>query len=100
MAARPDMTILTQTRNCDFITGKIKAACIPEFIGHLVVVVFQAISVFFLINVMYAGYQLAVSHMSEGDKGAGKERIRWSIIGLIISVCSFLILELVLSAIL
>lgn len=100
MPTGPDMSILVKTSNCDFITGKIKAACIPEFIGHLVVVVFQAVSVFFLINVMYAGYQLAISHMSEGDKGAGKERIRWSIIGLVVCVCTFLILELVLSKIL
>jgi len=81
---------------CDFKTGKLQASCIPFFIGHLVEQIFGIISVLFLINVMIAGYQLATGSLS-GDKGKGKDRLLWSVIGLIVSACSFLILDLVLN---
>lgn len=84
---------------CDFATGRLTSSCIPWFIGQLVVFVFQFISVLFLINVMYAGYQLAQGSLT-GDKGKGKDRLTWSIVGLIVSVCSFLILDLVLNVLL
>ena len=53
----------------------------------------------FMINVMIAGYQLAMGSIT-GDKGAGKDRLTWSIIGLITTICVFLILDLVLGIIL
>jgi hypothetical protein len=84
---------------CDFGTGELSAKCIPNFIGHLIVFVFQFISVLFLINVMIAGYQLAMGSIS-GDKGRGKDRLVWSIIGLIVATCSYLILDLVLNVLL
>ncbi len=83
---------------CDITTGRIHAPCIPMFIAHLVQVVFSVISVFFLINVIYSGYQIALGYIN-GEKAEGVERLRWSIIGLVVSVCSFLILDLVVSII-
>jgi hypothetical protein len=83
---------------CNIVDGRMKAECIPKLIGHLVGVVFSVISAFFLINVMVAGYQIAMGSWT-GDKANGKDRLTWSIIGLVISVCSFLILDLVVSII-
>lgn len=83
---------------CDWTTGKIKAMCIPIFIGHLVQLVFSVISVFFLLNVLYAGYQIAMGSWT-GEKAAGKDRLTWSIIGLAVSVCTYLIMNLVLTVI-
>ncbi len=83
-----------------FVTGRISAACIPQFVGHLITFVYGFVGVFFILNVMYAGYQLAIAYIGESDKGAGKERLKWSIGGLIIATCTFLILDLVLNVIL
>lgn len=83
-----------------FVTGRMSAACIPIFIGHLVTFVYGFVGTFFVLNVMYAGYQLAIASIGEGDKGDGKERLKWSILGLIISTCVFLILDLFLYVIL
>lgn len=92
--------VLMESADCPFTTGRITAACIPLFIGHLVEFIFALIGIFFVLNVMYAGYQLAFAYIGEGDKGAGKERLKWSILGLIIAVCSYLILDLVLYVVL
>lgn len=84
---------------CDFTTGKISAGCIPLFVGHLVQIVFSLLSAFFLLNVIFAGYQIAMGSWT-GDKANGKDRLTWSIIGLVISVCAFLILDLIVSVVL
>lgn len=81
---------------CNWQTGRLEAKCIPIFIGHLVTVLFSLISVFFVINVMYAGYQIAMGAWS-GENTAGKDRLRNSVLGLIVSVCCYLILDLILT---
>lgn len=83
---------------CDFRTGWLTAMCIPNFIAHLIAFIFSLLGVFFLGSVMYAGYQIALSGIT-GDKEAGKRRLTWSIIGLIVAICSFVILDLILSVI-
>lgn len=83
---------------CNFQTGKLEAQCIPQFIGHVIVVVFQVISVLFLINVMFGGYQIAMGAW-QGEKTAGKDRLTWSVAGLIVSVSIFTILDFLLNVI-
>ncbi len=83
---------------CNFTTGSLMASCIPNFIAHLVEFVFGLLGVFFLANVIFAGYQIAMSGLT-GDKEAGKRRLTWSIIGLIVAICAFVILDLIISVI-
>ncbi len=83
---------------CNFTTGRLTALCVPNFIAHLVALIFGLLGIFFLGNVMFAGYQIAVSGLT-GDKEAGKKRLTWSIIGLIVAICAFVIMDLVLSVI-
>lgn len=87
---------------CNFQTGWLTPACIPNFIGHLITFVYGFIGIFFMLNVMYAGYQLAIAYIGVdgADKGAGKDRLKWSIAGLILSSCIYLILDLVLTVVL
>jgi hypothetical protein len=92
--------IMNGIEGCDFDSGWMTAACIPNFIAHLVAFVYGLIGLFFVVNVMLGGYQLAIAYIGESDKGAGKDRIKWSIIGLIVSSCIFLILDLVLNVVL
>ncbi len=84
--------------SCDFRTGRFSAACIPSFIAYLIAFVFSLLGMFFLINVMIAGYQIALKGVT-GDDQAGKNRLRWSVIGLILAICSFVILDFILSVI-
>lgn len=88
-----NFSVITDIPGCDFKTGVLTASCIPNFIAHLIQLLFSLVSIFFLINVMYAGYQIALGYI-RGEKAEGIDRLRWSIIGLVISVCSFLILDL------
>lgn len=81
---------------CNFVTGRLSPACVPLFIGHLIQLVFGLVGTFFLFNVMYAGYQFAMGAWS-GDKSKGKDRLQWSIIGLIVCASAFLILDVVLT---
>lgn len=83
---------------CDFVTGRFGAACIPFFIGYLIQLVFGLVGIFFAINIMYAGYEIAMSGIPGiGDKEKGKSRIIWSVVGFIVCACSFLILDLIIS---
>ena len=86
--------VITNIPGCDWFTGYLDAECIPLFVAHLITLVFGFLGVFFVINVMVAGYQLAIGSL-KGDKGPGVERLRWSIYGFILTACAYLILDLV-----
>lgn len=88
------LSILTEDGGCSYTTGKLLARCFPILIGHLVQVIFSLIGVFFLLNVIYAGYEIL---LGGGDLGKGKERIRSSIIGFVAAACAFLIIDLVIT---
>ena len=79
---------------CDFATGQITAACIPNFIAHLIQFIFALSGTFFLINILVAGFQIATGTAMGAGREKGVERLRWSIIGFIVTACSFLILDL------
>lgn len=96
----PQAGIITAVTGCDFDTGKFGPECIPNFIAHLIEFVYMFVGIFFVLNVMYAGYQLAIAYINESDKGAAKERIKWSIVGLIVCTCTYLILDLVITVVL
>lgn len=81
-----------------FISGRITSACIPMFLANVIVWIFGVIGIFFTLNLMFAGYEIAFGGLS-GDKEAGKNRFKWSLIGFAIAACAFLILDLVLSTI-
>lgn len=88
--------IMSGLTGCDFVTGRLDAACIPVFVGHLVQLVMGLVGSIFVINVMIGGYQYAIGVL-QGEQGKGKERIYWSIIGIIVTSCAYLILDLVLT---
>ncbi len=90
--------VVTTLPGCDFETGRLAAACVPIFVGHLITLIFSLVSAFFILNVMYAGYQIAMGSWT-GEKSEGKERVTWSVIGLVVTVCSYLILDLAVSVI-
>lgn len=82
---------------CNFTSGVLLASCIPNFIGNLVRIVFGLMGIVFLLNILYAGYQIAFSGI--GDKEAGKNRLTWACIGFAVTALSFVIVDAVLDVI-
>lgn len=89
--------ILTTEGGCDYVSGRIKAKCVPILIGHLVQVIFSLIGVFFLLNVIYAGYQIMIGAATGDGDGKGKERLFHSIAGFIAAACSYLVVDLIIT---
>lgn len=96
----PQGVIINGLPGCDFTTGGLRASCIPVFIGHLIQLVFSLIGVFFLLNIIFAGYQITIASIQGGDRSKGYNRLTYSIIGFLVAACSFIIMDVVLSVIL
>lgn len=95
MVTHAQFSILTTEGGCDYVSGRIQAKCVPILIGHLVQVIFSLIGVFFLLNVIYAGYEMLFS-AAKGDTGSeGKTRLFHSIGGFVAAACAYLIVDLV-----
>jgi hypothetical protein len=93
--------IITDTvPGCSFQTGAISAACIPMFLAHIVQFIFMLIGIFFLMNIMFGGYQIALSSIQGSDRSKGTNRLIWSIIGFLVAACSFIIMDVVLNVVL
>ncbi len=82
---------------CDFVTGNVRAKCIPNYIAYLVKLLFGLIGLIFVVNVMIAGYQIAIGAATD-DKTSGKQRLYYSVIGVFVSTCAFLLIDFVISA--
>lgn len=82
---------------CDFTTGVMTAACIPSFIGHTIQFIFSLVGVFFVINIIVGGYQIAMGSIGGGGNQAGKDRVLYSAIGFAVTVSAFLIFDLALT---
>ena len=81
---------------CDFATGNIHADCAPRFIGHLIQFVLGFVGAFCLINIMIGGYQIALGS-AIGDKEVGKNRVLWALVGLLVSMVSYGLINLIIT---
>ncbi|MBI1934662.1 hypothetical protein HYS30_03275 [Candidatus Peregrinibacteria bacterium] len=81
---------------CDFTTGNIHADCVPRFIGHLIQWVLGFVGAFCLMNIMIGGYQIALGS-AIGDKEAGKSRVLWALVGLLVAMASYGILNVIIT---
>src|SRR3989344_4365819 len=68
-----------------FITGKLRADCIPIFIAHIIQIIIGFIGAMLLIHIIIAGYQIAVANVID-DKASGKNRLIWSMVGFAVCV--------------
>ncbi len=80
---------------CDFQTGQMNEFCIPNFIAHIIQIIFSLLGLFFLLNAMFAGYEIAMGSATGSGKESGVRRLQWAIIGFAVSVCAFLIVDLI-----
>lgn len=83
---------------CSFLSGEIHFDCIPIFIAYLIEYIFGFIGTLSLIMIMYAGYEIALGPVANTGE-SGKNRLRNAIIGLIVSVMVFAIVNFIISSI-
>lgn len=86
-------------RGCNFDTGKIKPACLNHVIANAIEVVFAFSGAICLLNIILAGYQIAIGNVTGSGDTAGKDRLRWALIGFFICAASFGIINAALDAI-
>jgi len=82
---------------CDFNTGKIGFVCFKEYIKYLLALVFGFTGIFFLMMIVFSGYQIALGTVT-GNKEKGKEMLKGAIVGFIISALSLAIVSFFLAA--
>lgn len=85
--------------DCSFITGDFEFNCIPIYVGYLIQTVFALTGGFALMEILTSGYEIAMSGIT-GDKEKGKKRLQWALIGLALSILSFLIVDFAISMLL
>lgn len=84
---------------CNFITGELSFACIPNYIGYLLQVIFGLTGGVALTRILIAGYKITMSGFTGGDSSEGKGEITGALIGLAVSVFAFLIVDTIIYAV-
>lgn len=83
---------------CNFITGEFHFHCVPLYVAYLIKLLFSFVGTIALIQIMIAGYQIQMGHLT-GDNEGGKKRLYGAIFGLVFSILAFLLIDLVISAV-
>ncbi|MBM3228253.1 hypothetical protein FJZ27_05360 [Candidatus Peribacteria bacterium] len=84
--------------SCDFVTGNLDAGCLPQYISYLITIIFQLTGAIFLLMIIIGGYQYTIGKASGGGGEEGKARVRFAIIGFLITAMSFYIVDFILNA--
>ena len=91
--------LITQIEGCDFASGEIHAACIPIFLAHIIEFIFGFAGAVCLIMIIYSGYEIAISSLGGGDRSAGLNRLKFAIIGFVVSALAIFIIDFIISTI-
>ena len=83
---------------CNFSTGLIAAPCVPAYIAYLISVIFALTGAIFLLMIILGGYQYVIGKAGGGGGEEGKARVRFAIIGFLVTALAFYIVDFVLSA--
>lgn len=89
--------ITTGIPGCNFATGDVHANCVIAFIAHVIRQIFSLSAALSFIAIIWGGYEYALGNMV-GGKEKGLTRLRWGIIGMIMSAFSLFILSFVIRA--
>ncbi len=86
--------------SCSFITGDFGFECIPLYLAYLIRIAFGLAGGLTLFQIIQAGYEYGISGLPMGlvDKEAAKKRMMNAIIGLVVVVLSYLIVDTIVSA--
>src|SRR3989338_4451702 len=94
----PESGIIPGT-NCSFITGNFHFDCIPLYLSYLIKLAFSIAGGFALFNIIQGGYEYGISGLPAGivDKEAAKKRIYHAIIGFVVVIFTYLIIDTIVS---
>ena len=86
--------------DCSFVTGDFSFDCIPLYLGYLIRLAFGMAGGFAVFQILQGGYEYALSGLPTPivDKESAKKRITNAIIGLIVVVFAYLIIDTIVSA--
>lgn len=85
--------------SCAFSTGEIHANCIPAYLAYLMKLIFELIGAICLLMIIIGGYQYVIGKATGSAGEEGKARVRFAIVGFLLTALSFYIIDFVLSAI-
>lgn len=85
-----------EIKGCDFKTGDMTFACIPNYLQYLIEIVIGIAGTIAVVFIMVGGFKYVFSGISE-DKEAGKETIKNALLGLVIAGLSWVIVTWVIS---
>ncbi len=87
--------------NCSFVTGDFHFDCIPLYLAYLTRLAFGMAGGFALFQIVQGGYEYAISGLPTGiiDKESAKKRITHSLLGLVVVIFAYLIVDTIISAI-
>lgn len=98
VAAQPRPALIQSgITGCDFVTGKLTAGCIPQFLGHIIGIQFAITGAVFLIVTAMGGYQYVLGSAGVGQKENGLARIRFGMLGFLVSALAFFIVDFVIT---
>ncbi len=84
---------------CSFVTGDFQFDCIPLYLAYLIQLVFGAVGTICLLMIIYAGYEWAFAGLG-GDTQGAKKRLSNALLGLALSVLSYLVVDTIVSVLL
>ena len=83
---------------CNFHTGNFNAECVPTYLAYLISMIFQLTGAIFLLMIILGGYQYVIGKAGGGGGEDSKARVRFAIIGFLVTALSFYIVDFVLSS--
>lgn len=84
---------------CDFVLGQIHFNCIPAYISMVTVTVLGFTTSISLLMLMYNGIRYMLGPVTEGSSDSSKKGILYSIVGLIVSLMAYVIIDTVVMAV-
>ena len=83
---------------CNFGGGDLDASCVPNYIAYLIKIIFELTGAIFLLMIIIGGYQYVISKAGGGGGDEGKARVRFAIVGFLVTALSFYIVDFILNS--
>ncbi len=90
---------LTPPLSCKFATGEIHFDCVPEYIWMITMTVLGFTTSVSLLMLMYNGIRYMLGPVTEGSSDSSKKGILYSIVGLIVSLLAYVIIDTIVMAV-
>ncbi|MDB4978400.1 MAG: hypothetical protein JWM56_586 [Candidatus Peribacteria bacterium] len=83
---------------CSFVTGIFGFQCIPLYLAYLIQLAFSFAGGLALIEILLAGYEIALAGVRGTDTSGPRNRILYAVGGLAFCIFSFLIIDTIIFA--